>query len=283
MDDRKIQVFLAVVEHGSFSKASEHLHCTQSAVTQTINRLENELGCTLLNRYHSGVKLTSAGEQLFPDLQAAFNGLENLRTHAERISTAMHSQIRIGSFSSIANTWLPEILKEYREQHSETVFTIKICTNDIEEQLKADQIDIAFGDRSRLSHSLFIPLMEDPYFAVVPEGIQIENTVVTQQELSELPFLMAPMNDLEEILSVHPWNAVRVDSDDDGTLLTMVANGLGSTVMPQLSLTAVPKGVRVLPLEPGIHRTLGIGMNAEPAVQTRRFCDFVKASNLTKQ
>ena len=64
MDDRKLQVLLATIRTGSFSKAAQELNCTQSAVTQMMNSLEDEINCKVLKRTHSGAKLTLAGEKL---------------------------------------------------------------------------------------------------------------------------------------------------------------------------------------------------------------------------
>lgn len=61
MDNRKLHTLITALRTGSFNKAAQELNCTQSAVTQMMNALENELGCKLLSRSHSGVRLTPAG------------------------------------------------------------------------------------------------------------------------------------------------------------------------------------------------------------------------------
>ena len=58
MDDIRLRTLLAAVRLVSFSKAAAELHTTQSAVSQTMRRLEDELGCALLTRTHAGVALT---------------------------------------------------------------------------------------------------------------------------------------------------------------------------------------------------------------------------------
>ena len=55
MDEQKLRTFFAALRLGSFSKAAVELHTTQSAVSQMIRRMEDELGCTLLTRTHAGV------------------------------------------------------------------------------------------------------------------------------------------------------------------------------------------------------------------------------------
>lgn len=116
MDDRKLEVLLAAVRTGSFSKASEELNCTQSAVTQTINSLENELNLKLLERNHRGIKLTESGEQLYPYIVDTERSLRQLKEQSERISSGKTIPLRIGSFSSISSTWLPKRIQEYQKK-----------------------------------------------------------------------------------------------------------------------------------------------------------------------
>ncbi len=275
MDDRKIQVFLSVVEHGSFSRASEHLHCTQSAVTQTMNRLEDEIGCALIHRRHNGVKLTAEGEALLNDFQQAQNSLQLLKTHAEQLAKPSGRKIRIGAFSSVANTWLPEILRSFGKKYPEIEITLKICTGELEQLLLQDQIDLALGDEMRLSHVEFTPLMEDPYYAALPEQMNYAVSSVTQQELAKLPFLMAPMNALSHVLSTLPEKSLEVDCDDDVTLLNLVAGGLGCTVMPALSLSVVPEQVSILPIVPEIFRTIGMGLTEDASEETKLLAEYI--------
>ena len=82
MDDRKLEVFLKTIQTGSFSKAAAELNCTQSAVTQTMNNLEGELGIALLDRSHKGVVLTPAGEKLLTLIIEAKESIDRIVTLA---------------------------------------------------------------------------------------------------------------------------------------------------------------------------------------------------------
>ena len=64
MDDGKLRALLTAVECGSFSKAAARLGYTQSAMTHLVNKLEAEVGCTLLERDSQGIRLTDAGRHL---------------------------------------------------------------------------------------------------------------------------------------------------------------------------------------------------------------------------
>ena len=69
MDDGKLRALLTAVECGSFSKAAAQLGYTQSAMTHLVNKLEAEVGCTLLERDSQGIRLTDAGKHLLPYIQ----------------------------------------------------------------------------------------------------------------------------------------------------------------------------------------------------------------------
>ena len=69
MDDGKLRALLTAVECGSFSKAAARLGYTQSAMTHLVNKLEAEVGCTLLERDSQGIRLTDAGRHLLPYIQ----------------------------------------------------------------------------------------------------------------------------------------------------------------------------------------------------------------------
>ena len=64
MDDGKLRALLTAVDCGSFSKAAAQLGYTQSAMTHLVNKLEAEIGCTLLERDSQGIRLTDAGRRL---------------------------------------------------------------------------------------------------------------------------------------------------------------------------------------------------------------------------
>ena len=69
----KYDIFCKVVEHSGFTKAANAIQYSQSAVSQTVKNLEQELGLTLLTRGKEGIHLTADGEAIFPYIQAIAN------------------------------------------------------------------------------------------------------------------------------------------------------------------------------------------------------------------
>lgn len=275
MDDYKIRVLLAAVRTGSFSKAALELNCTQSAVTQAMNSLENELDCKVLQRSHSGIRLTPAGEELLPLLMEADASMTRLAERARKLAGGAFAPLRIGAFSSISSTWLPAVLREYHGLHPETAFDIRVGTDALAGWLLSGAVDLALGDPARCRAFRWLPLMDDPYFAVLPEALTPEAEQITQEELAAFPFVMAPMNALDHYLSVSPANRLTVNCDDDSTLLSMVAQGIGVTAMPQLCLQKLPEGVRVLKLTPPTKRVLGVALPNSPSKEASRFARYL--------
>lgn len=275
MDDYKIHVLLTALGTGSFRKAALALSCTQSAVTQAMNALENELGCQILERNHSGVRLTPAGEALLPLFVEADAALSRLSERARQVAQGTSSPLRIGAFSSISGTWLPKLLQEYHALHPDVSFDLRVGTDALAEWLLSGAIDLALGDAARCRAFRWEPLMDDPYFAVLPKSAAPDADTISQEELAARPFLMAPMNALEHYLSVRPKNQLRVNCDDDSTLLSMAAQGIGVTAMPRLCLQNPPPEVRILPLTPQVKRTLGVALPNSPTKEAARFAKFL--------
>lgn len=277
MDDRKLEILLTTLRTGSFSKAAQELNCTQSSVTQMMNSLENELNCKILERNHNGIKLTPAGEIMYPLIVEAEAGLRRIMEQAKQIADGHALPIRIGSFSSISNTWLPRMLQEYHEEHSDINFDIRIGTDVISRWLLNGEIDIALGDADRCRAFRWYPLMDDFYYAVLPRSfVDDDKQSITQKELAEFPFIMAPMNVLDMHLMEVPQKQINVNCDDDSTLLSMVTQGLGVTAMPKLSLQKNIHDVQILELIPATKRVLGVALPNSPSKSAVKFVDFLR-------
>lgn len=277
MDDRKIDVFLSVVEHGSFGKAAKEQNCTQSAVTQMMNSLEEELGLKLLKRTTSGTKLTQAGEQMLPSLRKIANAYGQMNRQAALLREGKTVPIRIGTFSSIANTWLPKILGEYQKLHPDVAFTLKIGTGDLAEYFANGKIDVAFGDEVRCMMGRWYPLMQDPYYAVLPKTHpDAASSMITQEKLATYPLIATPENVLERYFEVLSKNQLSVSTDDDTMLFSLISQGLGVSAIPNLSLKKVPEDLAILKLSPQPERIIGMAISLTPTQAVREFASYVK-------
>ena len=275
MDAYKIEALLCALEMKSLNRAAEKLHCSQSSLSQLMSSLEKELSVKILERTHRGIVLTKEGKELLPFLMDIHRNYEILEIKTRRIREGRERPLRIGSFSSIANLWLPDILEKFKKLHPALTFDLRVGTDAVRQWLLEGRIDIAFGDDRRLDDFHWIPLRNDPLEAVIPASFPLPSSAfLTMQELSSYPLLLAPMNGFDSYEEIPPDKKISVTCDDDYTLLSLVQKGLGATLMPRLSLSRCPDGIRRFPLQPGISRILGIALPSRPRKTAETLASF---------
>ena len=286
MDDKKLFAFIEAARSGSLSRAAAELGYTQSGLTQMMNSLEFELGCALLVRSYNGVRLTPTGEQLFPFIEDAAASLKRLRDEASQSAAGQTKPIRIGVFPSISKSWLPYILKEYKKKYPGSQVKIVVGGYDIPNWLDDDIIDLALIEESMRANYKWLPLCEDVYYAIVPRDCELASQKrVTVEELLRFPFIMSDISELKAqfrplLLKGRLREDIQITSVDDAALLSLVEQGLGVTVLPELALKDCSKLVTVLPLDPPLKRTVGIVMPRSARKQVSDFVDFVKTLSL---
>src|SRR5579875_1440849 len=137
------EVFRAIVEYGSVTKAAQHLHMTQSTASRHLQALEDECGGLLFDRNVSGLTLTALGDALYP----YSCDLLDCHTRAKEELLRLRQEgggISVGATFSIGETVLPKILGQVREQYPQAEIRMRISnTSDILEDLYRHRIDIA--------------------------------------------------------------------------------------------------------------------------------------------
>ena len=261
MNDKKLRALLTAVQCGSFGKATAQLGYTQSAMTHMVNRLEAELGCTLLVRGSHGVRLSEEGEKLLPYMQAVIDAGDALRREAAAQGRLHENTLRIGCFASIARARLPKLLRKFRKIHPEIQVDVLVRGYELASELEEENIQLALVDEACGKGFYWTPLTDAPLVAVVPPDFAWEEETIS----------------LERLL---PQDATRVEvtASDDGAILSMVAGGLGVSVLSAFSLAGYEGQVRVIPLTQPVSRRLGVAVKAPPAANTaaRYFLSFLK-------
>ena len=153
--------FLKVFERNSFSDAARDLGYTQSAVSQMIKSLEEELGVTLLVRSRSGVALTYEGRHLLPYIRDTVNAYRMLQSQAAGFSGLEQGTIRLGTFTSVSSYLLPPAMERFRRLHSGIRFELyQGLYYEIEDWVREGVVDFGFTDMlptTRASRSIRTP------------------------------------------------------------------------------------------------------------------------------
>ncbi|MDD6107256.1 MAG: LysR family transcriptional regulator [Clostridiales bacterium] len=255
---------LRVLECNSFSDAARVMGYTQSAVSQMIKALEEELGVTLLLRSRTGVTLTREGELLLPYIRDVANAHRMLSEQAANFHGLQSGTIRIGTFTSVSSRLLPPVMKAFKEAHPNLRFELhQGVYSEIEEWVRAGVVDFGFTDASRVTPFVCEPVFQDTMLAVLPEGHALgENIFVQVGQLKQEPFILLDEGRgggiVHDMVAAHPEIDVQYHVADDYSILTMVENRLGIAILPELVLKNTNHRVIARQLQPQLRRTLGV-------------------------
>lgn len=143
MDFKKLRTFRAAAQFQNFSDASAHLGYVQSAVTNQIKALEDELQTTLFRRTGRGVALTDAGLKLQEYCEKLFN-LRDEATQAIKGDTAHKATVRIAGYETLLTYRLPEEIQTFHHNHPETNLQIQpVAVKQLRQLVLSEEIDLA--------------------------------------------------------------------------------------------------------------------------------------------
>jgi DNA-binding transcriptional LysR family regulator len=142
LDSDQLKTFIAIVETGSFTRAAEVVHKTQSAVSMQMKRLEERLGKPIFARDGRASKLTEDGERLLDYAQRI------VKLNAEAVNTiantALSGRVRLGVPDDYADRYLPEIMARFSRSHPEVELTV-LCepTAQLVSLIDVGELDLA--------------------------------------------------------------------------------------------------------------------------------------------
>lgn len=267
MDTKKVGALLTAVKVGSLSSAAEQMGYTQSGLTHMMNALEDELGLTLLVRNKSGVHLSPAGQNLMHEFEALMHASDAVEHAAEALREKSFQSIRIGSYSSVARTWLPAILANYKFSSPET--SLSLSMQSITEQyigVKNEDLDCAIVSYQEelMAGLTWTALRDDELVAILPGTYSTEEGPFPVDYFAGMEFLMPSGGFERDIMPI--FNGMnqkqlpdfRYTNMDDSTIISMVSHGLGVSILSRLIMENCNEKLAVVPLEPRAHRSLGI-------------------------
>ncbi|ACZ77848.1 LysR family transcriptional regulator [Dickeya parazeae] len=144
MDIRALRYFVKVVQSNGFNRASKSLFVTQSAISRSILRLEDELGCTLIKREQSGLTLTDDGMIIFDHAKIILSQFESMHNALREKSGPLSGNLNIGLPPVIASTFFSAIIKEFSSCHPLVELKIfELSTTNIYDAMQSGKIETA--------------------------------------------------------------------------------------------------------------------------------------------
>ncbi|WP_077247493.1 LysR family transcriptional regulator [Bacillus sp. FJAT-27225] len=277
------EVFLAVVDNGSFTKAGEKLGLSQSGVSHNISTLEAELGMVLLHRNRNGISLTDAGVRVISHIRQIVRHANLLEQEAALIKGFEIGSIKIGSFPSFSSKIFPSIIRTYVKMYPHIQIELyEGGYDDIKNWLTTGTIDIGFLPLPANGFET-IHLFTDKLALLVHRDHRLSTQKqVHIKSLHNEPFIMPKagcdflIKDFLKKSNVQP--TVLFEVIDNNTIISMVQEKLGITIISEMILSEKISNTKVIPLEHDLVREIGMALKsikqASPAV--KRFIEITR-------
>ena len=235
----------AVAREGSFGKAAAALGYTQSAVSQQIAALERIVGQRLVERPGGPkpVSLTEAGRLLLTHADAIAARVAAAQADLEALGKGEAGSLRVGVFQSVGQRILPELMRRYLHGWPEVEVALTESADDEEllALVERGELDLTFADLPLVEGPFeWVELLRDPYVLVVAAGSPLteREKAPTLREIAELDLIShkhcRTVKRLEPMFG-RPLEYV-FRSDHNQTVQALVAAGVGSALVPRLTM-----------------------------------------------
>lgn len=209
---RQMQYFHAVVRTGSFTKAAEECYISQSAISQQIKALENDLGVKLLVRENRSFHLTRAGEYLYQKSGRLLEDFERIKNETIQIGCGSQNVLRLGYLKSYSGKELLNAVLEYNDIFPDTQVHIQNGNHEaLYHLLNSNQLDLVLNDQRRAFSDKYVNfnLFEASFFLVIHEKHPMSTTPFFEPHmLNNLPIILVASKEQQEAERDYYQNAL---------------------------------------------------------------------------
>lgn len=242
---KQLRYLCAVAEHQHFGQAANASHVSQSTLSAGILELEESLGVSLVERNNRNVLLTPVGTEVVERARALLVDVEDLMSVCAAAGEPFHGRMRMGVIPTIAPFLLPDLLRTIRERYPHfTLFIREDLSQPLLDALQAGELDILLLALPFPADQVeTMALMQDEFYLVSPDT----HPLATRKHLRTTDLRGQGLLLLEEghCLREHALEACKLrDSQISvpyqatslSTIVQMVANGIGVTLLPKMAV-----------------------------------------------
>lgn len=283
---KQLTYFAALAETRHFGRAAARCHVTQPALSMQIRELEANLGVALIERAPSGPLLTAAGEEVLRRAEAILHAVQDLCDLAQHWQKPLSGRLRLGVIPSVGPYLLPRVLPRLHRVYPDLELSLRESqTAHLVEDLVAGRLDLLILALPIAAEGVeTLALFDDVFTLAVPATHRLARTRrVRQRELTAERLLLLEeghcLRDQAIALcqTSHPASSDDFRASSLATVVQMVINGYGCTILPEMALpieVAANRAIRVVRfVDPPPARTIGLAWRASwPRAQA--FHDF---------
>ena len=282
MDLVKYEVFLDIVERGSYSKVCEDLGYSLSGISKMMKSMEEEIDIPLINRTNKGITLTSDGEKVLPLIRQLINYKEVIEEEFSLIRGVESGKIRIGGFPTISFTWISSLIAIFKKNHPNIAIEVieENSIKNLEQWLNQGIIDVALFSKQPYHNYDWVGVKKDRYVALFSKEhrfAQVEQVPVNQLFEEDLVLFKSHEGIDQDVVRVMQYvgydKVPKYTSNSDFTVIRL-AERLGFVALiPELIAKAVSDlfDVDFRPIDVDVTREIGFAVRdvkrVSPAVR----------------
>ncbi|MEM8602624.1 MAG: LysR family transcriptional regulator [Cyanobacteria bacterium P01_H01_bin.121] len=259
-----LNVLLTVAQQQNFGEAALKLDMSQSAVSNAIATLEEQLGVILLSRGRHGANLTPAGEQLVEQAEQLLQLHALMLTEAKRVRGLQGGEVRVSTFRSALTHLMPEAIATFQKRYPD--ITIKIIEQlgwlEILTDLRKGRADVGFVDEPVGEEFDSLELLKDEYVLLLPPDHALAGKPLTWQDVQQQSLIMGELEDpcsqrLKRFFGQSELELeIAYQVGSDSAMVSMVQGGLGCSILPRLAAEPIPADVHVVSLPTPFFRSI---------------------------
>ncbi|WP_250162401.1 LysR family transcriptional regulator [Psychrobacter sp. WY6] len=291
---RQLTAFIQVADNGSFTRASDQMHLTQSAVSGLIKELESSLGIVLFDRTTRQLSLSVVGRHLLPQARRILNEMQLFENEASSLTSLAQGQVRL-AVSQFAASSMPAVIAQFSKQHPEISVSLLDCSaENLLRHIQDIEVDLGVGTElgfmeaeDDINADLLYQL---PFCVVMPDNHALAQKHEMWQDLLDIPlitlqgpFIEQVTAELDDRIASHIQQA-RYKVNFMSTALEMTRQGFGITLclpyMPEVIDWVSANGLQMRPLaQPVKMRQFFIYQRSSRALSpaTIAFKDFLQS------
>ena len=252
MSLRDLEYLVALARHRHFGKAAEACHVSQPTLSGQIQKLEQQLRVTLLERNNRQVHMTAVGQQIVEIAQRMLQDHQQIRTIAAQAGDPLAGELRLGAFPTLAPYYFAKAIGQLKLGLPKLTLTlIEEKTNNLISLLRQGDIDAALLALPVADdHFQVRQLFEDQFVVALPEAHPLAaKEIIAESDLQPYPLLLLEEGHCFRDQALDICHAQHIQEDKSfratglETLRQMVIAGMGITFMPKMAATTYLPGI----------------------------------------
>jgi DNA-binding transcriptional LysR family regulator len=241
---RQLRYFVAAAETGRFSMAATRAHVSQSAITNAVLLLEQELGVRLFERKPHGVALTADGQRFYHRTRGILDSLADCLREQHLPALQLTGPLRIGASYTLLGYFLPPLLARFRDQYPDVAIDLAdMHRQAIEDGVEDGSIDVGvvilsnIPERERFGHHVLVRSRRQLWLAADHPLLAKDNAALA--DIAAYPYIQVTVDESEESTGrywqargVRPHVAFRTTSME--ALRGLIAHGFGVSILSDM-------------------------------------------------